>query len=76
MNNQGTQPWSCSFIPGYNFSSESIKDDESKQLTYHRIVEAFKFAFAKRPYLGDEDFVDVSSVGIIISGRLDFSISF
>lgn len=38
------------------------KDIKSTVLTYHRIVEAFKFAYAYRALLGDEDFWDVEEV--------------
>ncbi|CAH1800466.1 unnamed protein product [Owenia fusiformis] len=44
-------------LDGYNFSSESLKDDETSTTTYHRIIEAFKFAYAKRTELGDENFL-------------------
>ena len=49
-------------LSGYNFSPADLVDDSSKILTYHRIVEAYKFAYAKRSNLGDEDFVDVTEV--------------
>ncbi len=47
---------------GYNFTPDNLDNLESAILTYHRIIESFKFAYAKRSCLGDEDFVDVTEV--------------
>ncbi|XP_068679087.1 glutathione hydrolase 1 proenzyme-like [Montipora foliosa] len=49
-------------LKGYNFTEENRKDLNSTILTFHRIVEAFKFGFAYRALLGDEDFWDVHEV--------------
>ncbi|GFO36684.1 gamma-glutamyltranspeptidase 1 [Plakobranchus ocellatus] len=49
-------------LAGYNMKPSDIATKEGEILTYHRIIEAFKFAFAKRTELGDEDFVDISQV--------------
>uniref|UniRef100_F7A2U0 Uncharacterized protein n=3 Tax=Ciona intestinalis TaxID=7719 RepID=F7A2U0_CIOIN len=40
-------------LKGYKFSPKSMSK-ENRVLTMHRIVEAFRFAFAKRSYLGGE----------------------
>ena len=35
---------------------------EEQTVFYHRLAEAFKHAYSKRTFFGDEDFVDLKSV--------------
>jgi gamma-glutamyltranspeptidase/glutathione hydrolase/leukotriene-C4 hydrolase len=49
-------------LDGYNFTEDDVSDVNRTTLTYHRIVEAFKFAYAKRSRLGDMDFINITEL--------------
>lgn len=58
-------------LDGYHFSPNDMNNDDSSALLNHRVIEAFKFAYAKRTEMGDDQFVDMSGV-IKPSERLPF----
>ncbi|PFX23910.1 glutathione hydrolase 1 proenzyme-like [Stylophora pistillata] len=43
-------------LRGYNMKSSAVQDKKSTVLTYHRIIESFKFSYAWRSRLGDPQF--------------------
>ena len=47
--------WNTSIV-GYDMTSSDRDDKNTKGLTYHRIIESFKFSYARRGQLGDPEF--------------------
>ncbi len=43
-------------------SSRDTETVDDQILTYHRIIEAFKFAYARRAEIGDPKFVNTAKV--------------
>ena len=60
----------CFLYLGFKFSPDSISANNVVQ-TWHRIIEAVKFGYAYRPFLGDPDFhPEVEEVGNVHISRI------
>ena len=57
-----THTFKSKYFSGFNMTAEMLKTTEGTVLAYHRITEAFKFAYAKRTGLGDPKFIDIERV--------------
>ncbi|XP_048589503.1 glutathione hydrolase 1 proenzyme isoform X2 [Nematostella vectensis] len=51
-------------LRGYNMTAADRSSDAQSALTYHRIIESFKYAYAWRAKLGDPDFSDAAYANI------------
>jgi gamma-glutamyltranspeptidase/glutathione hydrolase/leukotriene-C4 hydrolase len=49
-------------LDGFKFKPEDIDGIHNTVLTYHKIIEAFKYAYAKRTELGDTSFVNITNL--------------
>ncbi|XP_076438687.1 glutathione hydrolase 1 proenzyme-like [Babylonia areolata] len=56
-------------LDGYNMTSSDLDGTDNSVRTLHRIVEAFKFAYAKRTGLADEHFFNVAELVANLTSR-------
>ncbi|XP_015175676.1 PREDICTED: gamma-glutamyltranspeptidase 1-like isoform X2 [Polistes dominula] len=54
---------------GFQFTSESLSDFNSTIVTYHRMLETYKYAYALRGNMGDKDFVDMTELNINLTSK-------
>ena len=59
-------------MKGFDFPSDSQMTNQTLSLFFHRFIEASKHAFAKRTFLGDPAFVNVTKVSAIYCQRKGF----
>lgn len=62
-------------LEGYNMSKADLRNTKASVKTYHRLIEAMKFAYAVRSYMGDDMFLPnmtqlVQNITNIESGML------
>lgn len=55
-------PFIMRIMRGYNLGDLNEMSDKDIQLFYHRLVESFKHAYAKRSKFGDEEFINMKPV--------------
>ncbi|UJR13097.1 hypothetical protein I4U23_000121 [Adineta vaga] len=49
-------------LEGYHFSENDLEDSTTAALFYHRLIETFKFAYAKRSELTDPQITDITKL--------------
>ncbi|XP_028396072.1 glutathione hydrolase 1 proenzyme-like [Dendronephthya gigantea] len=49
-------------LKGYNFTTESVSSNSKTANVYHKIIETFKYAYARRALLGDKNFLNDTQI--------------
>ncbi|CAF0992915.1 unnamed protein product [Rotaria sordida] len=49
-------------LQGYDVQRDGLKQSTASSLFYHRLIEAFKFAYAKRSELGDPSMINITEL--------------
>lgn len=63
-------------LDGYKFKPRDLDGIHNTIQTYHKMIEAFKYAYAKRTELGDTNFVQISDVGFLNNLELEKNLLF
>jgi gamma-glutamyltranspeptidase/glutathione hydrolase/leukotriene-C4 hydrolase len=53
-----------SYLPGYNFTPKDLTTDDATAKAYHKIIETFRYAYARRALLGDKEYANVTQVSL------------
>lgn len=56
-------------LDGYNFTGADMSTTEGAIRTLHRVIETFKFAYAKRTDLADENFANITDLVANLTSR-------
>ncbi|XP_053988692.1 scoloptoxin SSD14-like isoform X1 [Hylaeus volcanicus] len=65
----GLLTYILNILDNFQFSTDSIADYNRTILTYHRIIETFKYAYALRNDMADKDFVDMKELTENLTSR-------
>lgn len=58
-------PFIIRIMSGFDLKNENLMDNQTRTLFYHRLLETFKHAYAKRTVLGDEEFLNKTSLELV-----------
>ena len=66
--------WHIFSDSGYNFQPDTLNRTNTAGLFYHRLIEAFKYAYAKRSELGDPRKINITQVNLFFFINICFCV--